>query len=224
MREASGIPGVWWGDPLMVAEASDPIAISALQHWSYCSRQAALIHLDGVWSDNPFTMRGQILHERADEPGSDLRGDIRVERALPLFSRRLNLSGRADAVEFHPDGRVVPVEYKSGRRKARAADDLQLCAQALCLEEMLGCPVPEGAIFHAPDRRRRAVVFTASLRATVERTVAEIAAMLASRTLPPPVHDARCRDCSLLRLCLPELVAQPADPFTPAQEAACASF
>ena len=184
------------------AVMTDPIAISALQHWSYCPRQAALIHLDGVWSDNPFTMRGHILHERADQPGSDLRGDIRVERALPLFSRRLNLSGRADAVEFHPDGRVVPVEYKSGRRKARAADDLQLCAQALCLEEMLGRPVPEGAIFHSPD----------------------IAAMLASRTLPPPVHDARCKDCSLQRLCLPELAAQPADLFTPAPEAACASF
>jgi CRISPR-associated exonuclease Cas4 len=203
---------------------TEPIAISALQHWCYCPRQAALIHLDGVWSDNPFTMRGQILHERADQPGSDLRGDIRVERALPLFSRRLNLSGRADAVEFHPDGRVVPVEYKSGRRKAREADDLQLCAQALCLEEMLGRPVPQGAIFHGPDRRRRSVVFTTALRATVERTVAEIAAMLESRTLPPPVHDARCKDCSLQRLCLPELAAQPTDPFTLAPEPACASF
>jgi CRISPR-associated exonuclease Cas4 len=208
----------------MNAVMIDPIAISALQHWSYCPRQAALIHLDDVWSDNPFTMRGNILHERADQPGSDLRGDIRVERALPLFSRRLNLSGRADAVEFHPDGRVVPVEYKSGRRKARAADDLQLCAQALCLEEMFGRTVPEGAIFHAPDRRRRPVVFTDALRATVGRTVADIAAMLASRTLPPPVHDARCKDCSLLRLCLPELPAQPADLFTPAPEAACVSF
>jgi len=203
---------------------TDPIAVSALQHWSYCPRQAALIHLDGVWSDNPFTMRGNILHERADQPGSDLRGDIRVERALPLFSRRLNLSGRADAVEFHPDGRIVPVEYKSGRRKGRAADDLQLCAQALCLEEMFGCSIPEGAIFHAPDRRRRPVVFTAALRAKVERTVAEITSMLASRTLPPPVHDARCKDCSLLRLCLPELPAHSTDLFTPAPEAACASF
>ncbi len=203
---------------------TDPIAISALQHWSYCPRQAALIHLDGVWSDNPFTMRGHTMHERADQPGSDLRGDIRVERALPLFCRRLNLSGRADAVEFHPGGRLVPVEYKSGRRKARAADDLQLCAQALCLEEMFGLPVPEGAIFHAPDRRRRPVAFTDTLRATVERTVAEIASMLASRTLPPPVHDARCKDCSLLRLCLPELPARPFNLFSPAPEAACANF
>lgn len=202
----------------------DPVAISALQHWSYCPRQAALIHLDDVWSDNPFTVRGNILHERVDQPGSDLRSNIRVERALPLFSRRLNLSGRADAVEFHPDGRIVPVEYKSGRRKARAADDLQLCAQALCLEEMFGCLVPEGAIFHAPDRRRRPVVFTDALRATVGRTIADLAAMIASRTLPPPVHDGRCEDCSLLRLCLPELPVQPADPFTPAPEAACASF
>lgn len=203
---------------------TDPIAISALQHWSYCPRQAALIHLDGVWSDNPYTMRGHILHERADQPGSDLRGDVRVERALPLFSRRLNLFGRADAVEFHPDGRVVPVEYKSGRRKARAADDLQLCAQALCLEEMFGRAVPEGAIFHAPDRRRRVVAFTEPMREMVGSTVADISAMLASRTLPPPVHDSRCRDCSLRRLCLPELGTSPGDPFAPAPEAACANF
>ncbi|HEY1386231.1 MAG TPA: Dna2/Cas4 domain-containing protein, partial [Dongiaceae bacterium] len=98
---------------------TDPLPISALQHWAYCPRQAALIHLDGVWSDNPYTRRGTLLHERADTPGADRRGDIRVERALPLFSRRLNLSGRADAVEFHPDGTVIPIEYKSGRRKAR---------------------------------------------------------------------------------------------------------
>ena len=203
---------------------TDPIPISALQHWSYCPRQAALIHLDGVWSDNPFTMRGHILHERADLPGSDLRGDVRVERALPLFCRRLNLSGRADAVEFHPDGRIVPVEYKSGRRKARAADDLQLCAQALCLEEMFGRAVPEGAIFHAPNRRRRVVAFTEPLRETLRSVVADIAAMLASRTLPPAVHDARCRDCSLHLLCLPELGTPSSDLFAPAPEAACANF
>ncbi len=203
---------------------SDPIPISALQHWVYCPRQAALIHLDGVWSDNPFTVRGHLLHARAAPPGSALRGEVRVERALPLFSRRLNLAGRADAVEFYPDGTIVPVEYKSGRRKARAADDLQLCAQAACLEEMLGRPIPEGAVFHAPDRRRRRVAFTAALRADVERVVAEIAAMLAARALPPSVHDARCLDCSLRLLCLPELPVRPADPFAPAPEAACARF
>jgi CRISPR-associated exonuclease Cas4 len=203
---------------------TDPIAISALQHWSYCQRQAALIHLDGDWSDNPFTTRGQLLHKRADQPGSDLRGDVRVERALPLFSRRLNLTGRADAVEFHPDGRIVPVEYKSGRRKARAADDLQLCAQALCLEEMFGRPIPEGAIFHAPDRRRRPVVFTESLRAMVAGTIADIAAMLAGGILPPPVHDMRCRDCSLRFLCLPQIAANADDPFAARPEAACEKF
>lgn len=203
---------------------ADPIPISALQHWLYCRRQAALIHLDGVWSDNPFTRRGSLLHERADTPGADLRGVVRVERALPLYSRRLNLSGRADAVEFHPDGHVVPVEYKSGRRRARLADEVQLCAQALCLEEMLGVTIPEGAMFHAPERRRRRVVFTEALRAQVERAAAEVAAMLAAARLPAPVHDARCSDCSLRRLCLPELPACLADPFAPAEEAACASF
>jgi len=203
---------------------SDPIPISALQHWAYCPRQAALIHLDGVWSDNPFTRRGHLLHERADTPGSDRRGDVRVERALPLFSRRLGLSGRADAVEFHPDGTIVPVEYKSGRRRARYADELQLCAQAMCLEEMFGRAVPQGAIFHAPERRRRTVVFSAALRQAVERTIVELAAALSRATLPVPVNDGRCPDCSLRRVCLPELSAGPANPFVPAKEAACENF
>lgn len=203
---------------------SDPIPISALQHWLYCRRQAALIHLDGVWSDNPFTRRGTLLHARADLPGADRRGEVRVERALPLYSRRLNLTGRGDAVEFHPDGRVVPVDYKSGPRRARRADEVQLCAQALCLEEMLGIAVPEGAIFHAPERRRRVVAFTGALRAEVVRAAAEVSAMLAAAWLPAPVNDARCPDCSLRRLYLPELPPPPADPFAPAPEAACASF
>ncbi len=203
---------------------NEAIAISALQHWSYCPRQAALIHLDGVWSDNPFTRRGTLLHERADDPGSDLRGEVRVERALPLFSRRLGLSGRADAVEFHADGRIVPVEYKSGRRKTRAADDLQLCAQALCLEEMTGRDVPSGAIFHAVERRRRVVTFGGELRIAVERMADELRDMLACAKLPAPVHDGRCRDCSLRLLCLPEASVPSEDLFTPAPEPACASF
>jgi CRISPR-associated exonuclease Cas4 len=205
----------------------DPIPISALQHWAYCPRQAALIHVDQVWSDNPFTRRGTLLHQRADLPGTDRRGaGVRVERALPLYSRHLGLSGRADAVEFHPDGTVVPVEYKSGRRKARLADDLQLCAQALCLEEMLGRPVPQGAVFHGPERRRRAVAFTPGLRGAVVEALAALRSVLdGGGVLPAPVDDGRCTDCSLRRLCLPELPgAGLPDPFRPADEAACASF
>lgn len=203
---------------------SDPIPISALQHWAYCARQAALIHLNGVWSDNPFTRRGSLSHERADTPGIDQRGNVRVERALPLYSRSLNIAGRADAVEFHPDGSVVPVEYKSGHRKARFADELQLCAQAMCLEEMLSRHVPEGAIFHAPERRRRRVVFTTALREAVQRAVAEFAAASRRQTLPAPVNDGRCPDCSLRRLCLPELPTDTGDAFDPAPEAACVNF
>jgi CRISPR-associated exonuclease Cas4 len=203
---------------------TDPIPISALQHFAYCPRQAALIHLDGVWSDNPFTMRGHLLHKRADQPGSDVRDGVRIERALPLFSHRLNLAGRADAVEFHPDGHVVPIEYKSGHRRARHADDVQLCAQAMCLEEMLQTTVPEGAIFHAPQRRRRRVLFTGALRTTVERAVAELTAILSRTTLPSPVYDRRCRDCSLRRLCLPELPNRSLDVFAPVPEHACESF
>ena len=208
---------------------SEPIALSALQHWVYCPRQAALIHLDGAWSDNPFTRRGTLLHERADTPGRDQRDDVRVERGLPLFSRRLNLAGRADTVEFHPDGKVVPVEYKSGPRHARLADDVQLAAQALCLEEMTGCTVPEGAVYHAPQRRRRRVTMTQDLRARTERVAGELAQMLAAGKLPPPVNDARCANCSLRGLCLPQMPTAepgqaPADPFACAPEAACESF
>ena len=202
----------------------DPIPISALQHWRYCRRQAALIHLDGVWSDNPLTRRGSLLHARVDRRGADDRGEVRVERALPLFSRRLNLFGRADAVEFHPDGTLVPVEYKSGRRRDRRADDVQLCAQAICLEEMFRVSVPSGAVFHAPERRRRLVGFTETLRADVENAVAEVAAMIAIRLLPEPVNDARCPNCSLRRLCLPALADGHAKPFAPAPEAACGNF
>jgi len=208
----------------LLQAGADPVPISALQHWAYCHRQAALIHLDGAWSDNPLTRRGSLLHERVDTAGSDLRGAVRVERALPLFSRRLNLSGRADAVEFHPDGRVVPVEYKSGRRRVRTADDLQLCAQALCLEEMLGREVPDGAVFHTPERRRRRVAFTTSLRDSVLRAITELSAMLATATLPPPVHDGRCPDCSLRSLCLPEVGIHFKNAFLPAEESGCESF
>ena len=186
----------------------DPIPLSALQHWIYCPRQCGLIHLEQQFEDNVHTARGQAVHHLVDTPGYEVKRGVRVERALPLWSDRFGLIGKADLVEFHPDGRIYPVEFKHGRKRGRIHDDIQLAAQAMCLEDMLGRPVPQGAIYHASSHRRREVDITEDLRALVRETAEAIRAMLASGILPPPVNDARCRECSLREICQPELLAQ----------------
>ncbi|MDP1680434.1 MAG: CRISPR-associated protein Cas4 [Burkholderiales bacterium] len=185
----------------------DPVSLSALQHWIYCPRQCGLIHLEQVFADNIHTARGQAVHHLVDTPGYEIKSGVRVERALPVWCDRLNLIGKADLVEFHPDGSVYPVEFKHGAKRQKLHDDIQLAAQAICLEEMLNRPVPKGAIFHATSHRRREVVITPELKKLVEETVAAIRAMLTSGKLPPPVNDARCRECSLKEICQPEALA-----------------
>ncbi len=186
---------------------SELVMISALEHWSYCPRQCALIHLEQTFDENIYTLRGRMLHERADEVIVEWQGEVRIERGLPLWSKRLGLVGKADVVEFH--GNVpYPLEYKHGPRRHRMAADVQLCAQALCLEEMTGEQVPKGAIFHQGSRRRREVVFNEALRQQVEEAVRAVRRMLALRQLPPPVNDARCDDCSLKDSCLPSVVGE----------------
>lgn len=187
----------------------DPIMISALEHYSYCPRQCALIHQEQTFDENLYTLRGRAVHEQVDEPVGETLSGVRVERALPLWSHRLGLVGRSDVVEFH--GEVpYPVEYKHGPRRQKTHDDLQLCAQAVCLEEMTGQAVPRGAIFHHSSRRRRELEFSAQLREQVERSVAEIRHMLARRRLPAAVNDARCDRCSLQDSCLPAVVGEKA--------------
>ncbi len=188
-------------------ESSDPIAISALQHWCYCPRQCALIHQEQAFEDNVHTARGQAVHRLVDLPSDLIKGGIKIERALPLWSERLGLIGKADLVEVHPDGTRFPVEFKHGRRRRALHDDLQLAAQAMCLEEMLGRAVPKGAIYHASSRRRREVEISSTLRDKVAETVAAIRAMLEAERLPPPANDARCPACSLIEICQPALVA-----------------
>jgi CRISPR-associated exonuclease Cas4 len=166
-----------------------------------------LIHLEQAFADNIHTARGQAVHHLVDEPGYEIKAGVKVERALPLWSDHLNLIGKADLVEFHPDGTVFPVEFKHGRKRQKRHDDIQLAAQAMCLEEMLGRPVPRGAIYHASSRRRREVAVTPELRQLVEDTAAAIRAMLASGRLPPPANDGRCRECSLKDICQPEALA-----------------
>lgn len=195
----------------MLSDFLDPIPISALQHWAYCPRQCALIHVEQVFEENLFTQRGQALHKRVDDPGFELRDGLRIERALPLFCDRLGLVGKADVVEFLPDGTPYPVEYKHGSRHKRAdiaaCDDLQLAAQALCLEEMFGKLVPEGALYYASSRRRRIVLIDADIRAKMALTVAAVQHLLQAGEMPPPLNDEHCRACSLRDLCQPEALA-----------------
>ena len=177
--------------------------ISALEHYSYCPRQCALIHVEQVFDENLYTLRGRRVHERVDEPDSALEDGVRVERGLPLFSEPLGLIGKADVVEFRADGIPYPVEYKSGPRRRKRHDDIQLCAQAMCLEEMLGMDVPRGSIYQHSSRRRREVIFDAGLRALTEETILEVRRLLIESHVPPPVADVRCKKCSLFDACMP---------------------
>lgn len=190
----------------------DLMPLSALQHWLVCPRQCALIHLEGQWEDNRLTAEGNVLHAAVDRPQAETRDGVRRVTGLLLQSRRLGVSGRADAVEFRPgpDGAETPfpVEHKRGRPKQSDWDRVQLCAQALCLEEMLGVAVPEGALFYAEIRRRETVAFDEPLRRHTEDAAAGIAAMMRTGRTPPPIPVAACRGCSLKDLCLPEALSQ----------------
>ncbi len=179
------------------------IAISAIEHFVYCPRQCALIHCDGIWSDNAHTVRGSRAHRRVDSGQHNVERGRRVLRGIPLWSESLGLSGRADVVEM--DGDVVrPVEYKSGVRHGVAAD-LQLCAQGLCLEEMLGIAVPSGSVWYGGPRRRVEVEFTDALRDQVLVAIDSIRSQLLKGELPAAVNDDRCNECQLLHHCLPEV-------------------
>lgn len=183
------------------------VLISAIEHFAYCARQCALIHCDGVWTDNAHTVRGARAHRRVDSGRSRRERGKLVLRGIPLWSERLGLSGRADAVEIDGD-RVRPVEYKSGVRHGDAAD-LQVCAQGMCLEEMLGVDVATGYIWYGGPRRRRRVPFTAELRDKVQGIVEAIRAQLVSGSLPYAPNDERCRECQLRAHCLPEVTSAP---------------
>jgi CRISPR-associated exonuclease Cas4 len=184
----------------------DPVPISALQHWSYCPRQCALIHVEQVFAENVFTARGNAAHAKVDQPRVERAGTVRVERGMPLWSQRLGLVGKADVVEFDAEGTPYPVEYKHGPRRQHIHDDIQLAAQALCLEEMTGRRVPLGAVYHFRSRRRREVRIDSHLREAVRHAVGAVRALLGCGTLPPPVNDARCRHCSLIELCQPAVL------------------
>jgi CRISPR-associated exonuclease Cas4 len=185
----------------------DLIPLSALQHYLYCPRQCALIHVERLWAESRHTAEGRLMHDRADEPGMEMRHGVRTATAMPLAAPALGISGKADVVEFRStDIGVIPlpVEYKRGRPKAHRADEVQLCAQALCLESMLSCAVPEGALFYGQTRRRQRVVFDEALRALTLDTIRAVRQMLDGRRTPQAIYEAkRCDSCSLLELCRP---------------------
>jgi len=179
---------------------SDLLPISALQHLAYCPRQCALIHVEQAWDENLYTARGRVLHERTDRPGMEKRRGVRTEFGLPLRSLELGLAGRADAVEYLPSG-PCPVEYKLGRPKKHDADRVQLCAQAMCIEEMTGSAVPIGALYYATTRRREELALDETLRGRVRELAAALHELIASGVTPLPVFGPRCRNCSLAPLC-----------------------
>lgn len=184
------------------------VPVSALQHYLFCPRQCALIHVERIWTEDAATMQGRLMHERVDGARPDRRGGVRIVRGLILRSLTLGLSGKADAVEFHGET-PYPVEYKRGRPKSHRADEVQLCTQALCLEEMFGVDVPEGALFYGQTRKRLTVSFDKALRALVRDTAAACRAMISEGRTPPPVKTPACRRCSLAGECVPERLEKP---------------
>jgi CRISPR-associated exonuclease Cas4 len=184
------------------------IMISALQHYAFCERQCALIHIEQVWDENRATAEGHIMHERVHQQDRESRGDVRIEYGVPLRSLRLGLVGKADVVEFHRVSKdfwqPFPVEYKRGKPKHDHCDLIQLCAQAMCLEEMLSVSVPSGAIFYGRTRRRLDVSFDDPLRRETEGTAIRAHQLIVSGKTPPPVYEKRCRSCSLMGECMPK--------------------
>ncbi len=190
------------------------LSLSALQHLLFCRRQCALIHIEQLWVENLFTAEGRVMHERVDRGDRVDKGQVKISYGLPLKSARLGISGIADAVEFHrhkgSKGTWIPfpVEYKRGKPKKNLSDKVQLCAQALCLEEMLNLKVGKGALFYGKTRRRLDVDFDANLRRQTEKTCEKLHAMVASGKTPRPLYGKKCDTCSFLNVCLPQTIAK----------------
>lgn len=197
------------------APQREQLPLSLLNDHLYCPRRAALKVVEGWRSANEHTNRGDIVHEHADLPGYEVAKGVTLLRALPVWSERLGLNGKCDIVEQRPDGSLFPVEFKLGKRRQWENDNAQLCAQALCLEEMFGIAIPRGAIFHADSKRRREVEFNSELRATTEAAIAALHTLLGPQLsisthlerLPPAVFKPACEECSLFDICLPKATA-----------------
>lgn len=188
------------------------VPLSSLQHYIFCPRQCALIHVEQVWTENVYTAKGRLMHERTHEGESEVRGNVRIDRGLAIRSLRLGLSGMTDVVEFHRQPAHVwqpfPVEYKLGKPKADNCDKVQLCAQAICLEEMLDVTVPAGAIFYGKTRRRLDVAFDDSLRNITEEAARNVRELIDSGQTPKAAYSKKCDSCSLNAQCLPKTISK----------------
>lgn len=187
------------------------LPISALQHFVFCPRQCALIHIEQVWEENLLTAEGRILHEKTHEGRIETRDGLRIERGMFLRLEKLGLIGKADVVEFHkPDEggewKAFPVEYKHGKPKDNNCDKVQLCAQALCLEEMLKANIPAGALFYGKTRHRIDVEFTQGLRGETLDAVVRLRKFINAGLTPPPEYNKKCESCSLMSVCLPKII------------------
>jgi CRISPR-associated exonuclease Cas4 len=195
----------------MTAKEDDFLPLSALQHYLFCPRQCALIHLERLWFENLYTAEGRVMHERVDQRGEKTHGGLKIEYGLQLVCHDLGLIGQADVVEFHRTDtkpyqwRPFPVEYKRGKPKKDNSDKVQLCAQALCLEEMYQAPIPEGALFYGKTRRRQAVVFSPELRQETVETTRRLQDMIQEGKTPEPVYEKKCESCSFLDFCMPRV-------------------
>ena len=196
------------GTPAGEHDASE-VLISAIEHYSYCPRQCALIHIEQTYHENAHTVRGQLAHKNVDSGRTETRPGIRTMRSIPLWSQQHGLRGKADVVEFPAGEPPYPVEHKVGRRRPPHAD-YQLCAQALCLEEMLGVDVPAGAIYSHAERRRHHIELDGAIRRQTLNLISAIRDQLARQQLPAAPDDARCPPCSLVHACLPSVAASPA--------------
>jgi CRISPR-associated exonuclease Cas4 len=185
-------------------EEREPLPLSLLNDLLYCERRAALKTVEGYRSANEHTNRGDIVHEHADLSGFEVAKGVMLLRALPVWSRRLGLNGKCDIVERRPDGSLFPVEFKLGKRKKWENDDVQLCAQALCLEEMFSISVSQGAVFHADSKRRRELEFNEDLRARTAEAIQRLHEMIWSSRVPPAEYRDACQECSLFDVCLPK--------------------
>lgn len=183
------------------------VPLSALEHYEYCPRQAGLILLEDGYAESADTVRGSLLHQHVHEPGGETRDGVRTLWALPVWHEGLGLTGVCDVVEIYGDGRIMPVEHKSGGYVAGGPSDVQLAGQAMCLEEMFRTGVSAGTIFSAVDRRRHKVNISDLLRARVVSAAREVRAVMLQNELAPPVADPRCRRCSMNHVCLPRVLA-----------------
>lgn len=193
----------------MSGDFENPLPLSLLNDYLYCPRRAGLKVAEGWREANVHTERGDIVHAHSDLPGYEVVKGVKLLRALPVWSDRLGLNGKCDIIELYPDGALVPVEFKVGKRRKWENDDAQLCAQALCLEEMFGTSIAKGAVFHADSKRRREVEFSAELRQATLTAVADLHALPSSQNVPRAQYREACEKCSLFRICLPKLTGDP---------------